>query len=214
LPGRESPDALKALAVIKRCHRGQEICSEDGAAEYWYRVVSGVARRCTVRPDGRRQIVDLLLPGDCFGCADRAEHGFAIEAITDDTVMACYPRRRLEALAASDTRIDRGLREMALDAISRLEGQILLLGEITALEKVGAFLCYIAQRSPGATAEWIVLPMSRYDIADYLAISVETVSRALARLRHDGVIALSGTRRVRILDRAALDVRIGESRRH
>ena len=203
---RQDPlQTLESLAARIRYHRGQEIYEEDSPVEYWYRIISGMARRFSARADGRRQIVDLLLPGDVFGFGSRGKHHFAVEAIVDDTVVARFPRSRLEALADSDPRVARALRDAAAEAMSRLHGLILNLGRTTAEEKVGHFLLKIAERLSGGPADGMVLPMSREDIADYLALSVETVSRALTQLKRRGVILLLGTRRVRIIDRHALD---------
>jgi CRP/FNR family transcriptional regulator, nitrogen fixation regulation protein len=198
------PQSLDSLAVQMKCVRGQEIYKEDSPVESWYRIVSGVARRFSTRADGRRQIVDLLLPGDIFGFGARGKHHFAVEAIADSTVVARYPRSRLEALADSDGRIARELRDASCEAMARLQALILNLGETTAEEKVGHFLVRMAQRLGCVPADRLVLPLSREDIADYLALSVETVSRSLTQLRRRGVIRMTGTRQITILDRNAL----------
>ena len=196
---------LDSLATITPCHRGQEICGQGGPAETWYCVLAGAARRYVIRLDGRRQIVDLLLPGDCFGFTVDSEYDFAVEAVTDATVVAGYPRRRAEMLADSDPRVSREIREAAFESLSRLQSQLLIVGRITALEKVGSFILEMAARLSRAGSQRVALPMSRYDIADYLAVSVETVSRSLTDLKHRGVIRLSGTRTVEIMDRHALE---------
>jgi CRP/FNR family nitrogen fixation transcriptional regulator len=194
---------LESLATMKRCHRGQEIYGQEDSAECWYSVVSGVLRRFAVRPDGRRQITDFLLPGDFFGFASgRQQHLFAVEALTK-SVVACYPRRRTEMLAASNPPIAQLLRQKTFDAMGRLQAQLRILGRTRAPEKVGSFLLDMAGRCARAPSDTLVLPMSRYDIADYLALSVETVSRAMTDLQQRGAIALSGTRRVTIVDRRA-----------
>jgi CRP/FNR family transcriptional regulator, nitrogen fixation regulation protein len=210
--------ALDSFAVQIQCARGQQIYKEDSPVESWYRIVSGVARRFSTRADGRRQIVDLLLPGDIFGFGVRGKHHFAVEAIADGTVVARYPRSRLEALADSDGRIARELRDAACEAMARLQALIINLGETTAEEKVGHFLVRMTERLGCVPADRLVLPLSREDIADYLALSVETVSRSLTQLKRRGVIRLTGTRQITILDRNALvkgDNQVGmlESRR-
>src|SRR5882672_3691074 len=205
-PARQAPlQVSEALAAVKRYRRGQAIYKEDSPVDYWYRIVSGIARRFSARVDGKRQIVDLLLPGDVFGFGGNGKHHFAVEAVLDDTVVARFPRLRLEALAASDPRLARELRDAAVEAMSRLHALILNLGRTTAEEKVGYFLLKMAERLSGGPADRMVLPMSREDIADYLALSVETVSRSLTQLKRRGMILLMGTRRVRIVDRHALD---------
>lgn len=196
---------LDSLATITPCHRGQELCGQGRPAETWYCVLSGAARRYVIRLDGRRQIVDLLLPGDCFGFTADSDYDFAVEAVTDQTVVAGYPRRRAEMLADSDPRVSREIRQAAFESLSRLQSQLLIVGRITALEKVGSFILEMAARLSLAGSKRVALPVSRYDIADYLAVSVETVSRSLTDLKHRGVIRLSGTRTVEIIDRDALE---------
>jgi CRP/FNR family nitrogen fixation transcriptional regulator len=198
-------EKLDCLALTQRYHRGQEISSQTHPAEYWYRLLFGAARRGVVRPDGRRQIIDLLLPGDFFGFPVHDECGFAVEAIIEDTRVSCYPRRRVETLANSDPMVAGELCQIAFGAISRLQAQLLILGRITALEKVGSFLVDMADRLSGGHADRVVLPISRYDIADYLGISVETVSRALTGFKRRGIISLAGTRSIHIVNRDALE---------
>jgi CRP/FNR family transcriptional regulator, nitrogen fixation regulation protein len=204
--------SLDQLAITAPCHRGQEICSQGGPADYWYCVISGAARRCVIRLDGRRQIVDLLLPGDLFGFTPADEYDCTVEAIAEGTVVAAYPRKRVETLADSDPQLAREIRQVAFLALARLQAQLLILGRITALGKVSSFIVEMATRLSAGRGNTVALPMSRYDIADYLAVSVETVSRALTDLKHRGVIQLSGTRIVRIVDRDALEE--GEQRAH
>jgi CRP-like cAMP-binding protein len=193
--------SLDGLAVIAQYRRGQEICGESRPAEKWYYVVNGAARRCVARRDGRRQIVDLLLPGNFFGFASGETYDFTVEAVSRGTLVASYPRRRVEAMADADPALARELRHVAVASLARLQEQLLTMGRTTALEKVGSFILDMAARLPDGGGDKVVLPVSRYDIADYLAVSVETVSRSLTHLKHRGVIALSGTRTVRIIDR-------------
>jgi CRP-like cAMP-binding protein len=127
--------ALDTLVLRMECARGQQIYKEDSSVEYWYRMESGVARRFSARADGRRQIVDLLLPGDFFGFGVGGKHHFAVEAVLDGTVVARYPRSRLESLAELDPRIARRLRDVACTAMSRLHGLILNLGRTTSVEQ-------------------------------------------------------------------------------
>jgi CRP/FNR family nitrogen fixation transcriptional regulator len=197
--------SLDQLAMIMPFHRAQEICSQGSPADHWYYLVSGAARRCVIRLDGRRQIVDLLLPGDLFGFSVLDEYDSTIEAIAEGTVVAAYPRRRVEMLADSNPQLAREIRQVAFAALSRLQAQLLILGRVTALEKVGSFILEMVSRLSAANSNSVALPMSRYDIADYLAVSVETVSRSLTDLKHRGVIKLAGTRIVMIVNRNALE---------
>jgi CRP-like cAMP-binding protein len=196
--------ALESIASVERYHFGQTIYFQDQRADYWYRIVSGAARECTLTSDGRRQIVDFMLPGDLFGFCHRCARGLAGEILVESTTLACYPRRRAEELAESDPLVARRVREMAFGAIERLQARTVLLGRNSALEKVSAFLLEMAARSLALPGAPICLPMTRYDIADYLALAVETVSRSLTTLRRQRAIALLGSRRVQIIDRGLL----------
>jgi CRP/FNR family transcriptional regulator, nitrogen fixation regulation protein len=193
------------LALIMSFQRGQEICGQGQPADYWYFVVSGAARCCVFRPDGRRQIVGLVLADDFFGFIPGEEYDFSVEAIAKETVVAAYPRRRVEAAADSDAYLARQIRRIAFDAISRLQSHLLILGRITAPEKVGSFILEMAMRSSRGNTDSVTLPITRYDIAEYLAVSVETVSRSLTNLKQRGLIKMSGTRKIRIIDRDALE---------
>jgi CRP-like cAMP-binding protein len=181
------------FAIPIRCRRGQEIYCQNRAAVHWYRLTSGAARRFAVRVDGRRQIVDLLVPGDSFGFGMRGRHRFTVEAVTEGTVVACYPRARLDALAESDPHVARWLHEAMCAAMSRLHSQIMILGRTTAQQKVGAFLLNLAERLAETPVDVVVLPISRYDI----------VSRSLTGIKRRGAITLDGPRRIRIVDRGA-----------
>jgi CRP/FNR family transcriptional regulator, nitrogen fixation regulation protein len=201
---RPIPQALESLAIVSRYQRDEEIYPQQGGVECWYRVVSGAARRFSVCAEGRRQIVDLLLPGDFFGFGVRGTHAFAAEAIVADTVIARYPASRIETLATSNPRGAQDLPGIVLDAISRLHSLLLILGRTTAEQKVGSFLLHMQERVGDGGADRLTLPVSRYDIADFLALSVETVSRSLTGLKERGVITLSGPREIGIIDHDAL----------
>jgi CRP/FNR family transcriptional regulator, nitrogen fixation regulation protein len=180
--------------------RGEEIYGESDPAENWYRLETGAARKCALLSDGRRCIVDFLFPSDYFGFRMRHCNSFAVEAIVPGTKVARYSRRHLETAADRDPRISHEIREIAFEAISRSQGRLLILGRVTAIEKVGAFLLEMMTRCSGHNRRVVNLPMSRYDIADYLTISVETVSRALTELKNSGAIQLNSNRCFQLLD--------------
>jgi CRP/FNR family transcriptional regulator, nitrogen fixation regulation protein len=174
-------------------------------ALYWHLVVTGAARKCAFSWDGRRQIVDFLLPGDLFGFGAHEVHCFSTEVIAPRTSIVRYPRHALEQLAESDREVSRCIREMAFEAIVRLQTRTLILGRTSALARVSAFLLEWADRGREGGGAAISLPMSRYDIADYLAMAVETVSRALTALRLRQVITFRNTRHLTICDRRTLE---------
>jgi len=184
-------------------------CPRDHALEVvggdWYRVISGLVRRCAFFSDGRRQIVSFMFPGDLFGFGN-AEDGFPIsaESVVRGTVVARYPRRAVDRLMASEPAAGEQIRALAFQWMHQTEARLLNVGRMTAAERVGAFLLELAQRSAASGTPDIAVQMSRYDIADYLALSVETVSRTLTRLQEQGAIALPSAHQVRIADREAL----------
>src|ERR1700722_7528411 len=203
-------DALTPLTSILCCSRGQEVCCQGESAGHWFWIITGTARRSVIRRDGRRQIVDLLLPGDCFGFTNGPEYDDTVEAVVRDTYIGSCARSDAETLAETNLELAREIRRTAFEALSRLRAQLMIVSRVTALEKVGAYLIEMSDRLSRGSNE-CVLPMSRYDIADYLGLSVETVSRSLTHLKERGVIELSGPRSVRIRDRDALEG--GESAR-
>jgi CRP-like cAMP-binding protein len=195
---------LDAIATRKRYRRGEEICSSACTSDYLYRVASGAVKRVRTLPNGRQQIMDLLLPDDIFACAPNEHYSFSIEAAAMETDLVCFPRRRVEALAQSEPLVAKLFRGIAFETVCRLETQLLILGRTTAVEKIGAFILELSERQSDRVNS-IVLPVSRYDIADYLALSVETVSRSLTNLRQRGLISFTDTRSIKIIDRRALE---------
>jgi CRP-like cAMP-binding protein len=205
---RDPIDLIDAFATRRRYRRGQEIYGRGEPTGTWYRVVSGMARQCASFSDGRRQILAFLLPGDFFGFAVADQHHFSVEAVVEGTVIARYPGDRVEALVAANPGLGERIRRMAFESMARMQARMLSLGRMTARERVVSFLVEMAGRSGAGAAEEVVLHMSRYDVADYLALSVETVSRTLTSLRQRGAITLANTHQVRISDREALAERI------
>lgn len=195
-----APSALQAYATIRRWPRDQDIVHQDETSEDLYCVISGAVRQCLVRPDGRRQIVDILLPGDFFGFTPCGTHRLAAQAVVEDTIVANYPWRRIEAAADANPQVAREIRKRMYQTIARLQEHLLVVGTMRAHEKVRAFLAYMAQRLPDNRDDGMLLPVSRYDIADQLGISVETVCRAMTELKSTGAIQLGSPRKVRISD--------------
>jgi len=202
---RDATAAMESLAATSSCHRGQGIYSHEDSTDNWYRIVSGMARKSTLLIDGRRRILDFLLPGDFFGFSAREKRVSDVEAVIEGTIVARYPRRFMESLADEDPEVNRQIRRMAFESISRLQARVVILSRPTAVNKVCAFLVEMAERTDRKQSEVIVLPMSRYDIADYLALSVETVSRTLTHLRKRGAITLPDKHRVTITTRRTLE---------
>lgn len=205
------PAALESLAVVTSYHLCETIYDWHDPQDHWYALMAGAARTCAISPEGRRQIVEFLLPGDLFGFDLTLAERVVADAVVEGTLVARYPRRSLELLADSDAAVSRELRVMTLSAIERLQERIVILGRATARAKVSAFLLEMSRRSQSHRRDYVDLPMSRYDIADYLALAVETVSRTLSGLRGSGVIAMQSKRQLRILDRERLEREIDKT---
>ena len=180
--------------------RNAEIYGENEPAEYLYKLISGTVRTYKVLNDGRRQIGAFYLPGDIFGLEIGEDHTFSAEAIVDCKVLV-IKRSTLVALAARDNEVARQLWTMTASELQRAQDHIMLLIK-TAQERVAGFLLEMAKRS--AAASEVELPMSRQDIADYLGLTIETVSRTLTQLENSAAIAVPTSRRIVLRNRAAL----------
>jgi CRP/FNR family nitrogen fixation transcriptional regulator len=173
--------------------RNNEIYSEDEPAEFVYRVVSGVVRVSKLLADGRRQVSAFCLPGDMFGLEAGDTHAFSAESIADSVVQV-FKLSSLSRMAERDSSIARELWRATARDLGRAQAHMLLLGRKTALERIVAFLLDMASRA--MTGHLVRLPMSRYDIADYLGLTIETVSRTLSQLEHQDVIELLSARKI------------------
>jgi CRP/FNR family transcriptional regulator, nitrogen fixation regulation protein len=188
--------------------KGSEIFGEKEPADYVYQVTTGAVRSYKLLSDGRRQIGAFHLTGDIFGLEIGSDHRFTAEAIVDTSVRL-MKRRSLELVAQSDVMVARNLLSMTTTNLRHAEDHMLLLGRKTSLERVAAFLIEMDKRSTAAGI--LALPMCRRDIADYLGLTLETVSRALSRLHGLGVLGFVGNnqRQIVLLDRdklASLDL--------
>ena len=202
-----SSTALVSLSEFSY-KKGTEVYGEKEPAEYVYQVKSGAVRSYKLLSDGRRQIGAFHLAGDIFGLENGSEHRFTAEAIVDTTVRL-VKRQSLELVAENDAVVARNLLSMTTNNLQHAEDHMLLLGRKTSLERVAAFLLEMDKRL--TAADIMALPMSRRDIADYLGLTLETVSRALSRLHELGVIGFIGNtqRQIVLLDRnqlASLDL--------
>ncbi len=194
-------DSFSLMAAPLSVERNAEIYGEGEPAEYVYKVISGVVRTYKLLSDGRRQINAFVLPGDVFGLEGAEEHRFTAEAIAD-TTLVFVKRSALTALAARDGEVANDLWMMAAADLRRAHEHMLLLGRKSAQERIAAFLLEMVERAEAS--DTVDLPMSRLDIADYLGLTIETVSRTLTLLENAATIELSSTRRIRLTNKAAL----------
>lgn len=194
-------DAGKAMIAAARETRWRrnEPCDEVIARGAVACVLAGAVRKFALRPNGQRQIIDLVVAGDLLGFAP-ADPSFFLEAVSNDTRIGCFTRDRIEQLATCFPAVAALMQNSAADAIGRLEHHLLVQSRITAREKVRAYLAEMARRMKPAHAQAITLPITRYDIADHLGIAVETVSRTMTVLRRRGSIRLRTPRDIEIRD--------------
>jgi CRP/FNR family nitrogen fixation transcriptional regulator len=193
---------LSALGAVVGYDRNAEIYGEDASAEHVFVVLSGAVRICKLMGDGRRQIEAFCLAGDVFGWEASGRHRFSAESVCDTKVVR-IKRSILFARASDDAELAHALWSLTVAELHRAQNHLLVLGRKNAQERVATFLVDIAARSGTGTDE-VLLPMSRQDIADYLGLTIETVSRTLTHLEERGAIALPSSRRVVLRDRHAL----------
>jgi CRP-like cAMP-binding protein len=192
----EVADALRAAARETVWRRNQPCWSITGDGRVGC-VLAGTVRKYVIRASGQRQIVDLLMPGDFIGLVP-LDPSFSIEAVCDGTRIAVFRPDQLAALVDAYPEVVGLIRDRAADAIRRLEKHLLVQGRTTASEKVGGYLVSMCERVQHGERDAMVLPISRYDIADHLGLAVETVSRAMTALKRCGMIALQSPRHVEI----------------
>ena len=181
-------------------HRNAEIYGEGEAADYVYRVISGAARTYKVLNDGRRQINAFYMPGDFFGLELGDEHTWSAEAIVASNILMVKRSLVLNA-SERDGEVARQLWSMTAGELNGARNHSLLLIK-SAQERVAAFLLEMSRRLAGSDS--VELPMGRQDIADYLGLTIETVSRTLTHLEAKAAIALPTSRRIVLRNRSAL----------
>ena len=192
--------ALATTGAVLQFFQDCEIYGEGDAADSFFQVVEGVVRTCKFLSDGRRQIDGFHVAGDVFGFEAGTERRMSAEAVCDCRLTS-HRRHGPDGLAA-DPALMQQLFSYAVRSMTRAQDHSLLLGRKSAVEKVAAFLVDWAQHSAGCHA--ITLAMTRQDIADYLGLTIETVSRTLSQLERDAVIEIPTARQIRIKNPAAL----------
>lgn len=195
-------DALKSYRTIQP---GQTIVWSGDEMDFVASIVSGVATLSQTMEDGRTQMVGLLLPSDFVGRPGRSRAAYDVVAKTEVTLCS-FRKKPFEALMMRMPHISQRLLEMALDELDAAREWMLLLGRKTAREKIATFLTILVRRDASLNVSSIggvvafELPLTREAMADYLGLTLETVSRQISALKRDGVIALEGKRRIVIPD--------------
>lgn len=184
--------------------KGDALFAEGDPSDVFYKVVSGTVRTSKLLSDGRRQIDSFHLAGDVFGLENSKDRHFTAEAIEPVVVMA-FRRTQFTTLLHADPAFGDQLMSSMIASLDRAHEHMVLLGRKTALEKVATFLLDLANRLSNGNC--VELPMQRADIADYLGLTIETVSRVLSQMVRDGLIKLTAASRTIFLkDKAALEL--------
>lgn len=214
--GALQPDQLMMLARSStklKAQAGQELVGEAELIDSYSNVLSGVVKLMKVMADGRQQIVGLQFAPDFLGRPFEAESAVTAEAATD--VQLCsFPRGTLERMIAEQPGLEHRLLRQTLKELDQARDWMVTLGRKTAAEKVASFVLMIARNFDPADASGngdvaFDLPLSRAEIADFLGLTIETVSRQLTRLHGDGVIKVERNRRVIVDDLGLLTARAG-----
>ena len=201
-PGLNTIAVHRGLNGIRMAYASNmEIFGEGEPTEYLYEVVRGLVRNCKIFGDGRRQITSFHIPGEVLGFEPDDEHHFSAEAVTDSIILA-VKRSAIMELAARDAYFAHQLWAVTARHYWRSRNHVVVLGYMKARQRVAAFLLPMVPRSPGD--DEIELSMSRQDIADYLGLTIETVSRTITQFEQEAVIGIASARRIVIRDRAAL----------
>lgn len=192
---------LASIAVTVTFADKQFILQEGDAAEALFNVTGGTVKLYKLMPDGRRMITGFLFPGDFLGLAHNDTYAYSAEA--SGAVRMCrFPRRRFESLLEEFPKLERRLLTDASNELAQAQDQMLLLGRKTAKEKIASFLIQLAERQHrrGGPENIVRLPMGRADIADYLGLTTETVSRTITQLKTAGAIRLQQGNIIQLTD--------------
>lgn len=195
-------DRLASMRTPQMVAPGTTFVDEGEPALHIFTVADGVVKLFKLLADGRRQIVGFLVAGDVFGFAPGDKYTVSAEAVSPVTLCR-FPRRQLERAFVEFPGIERQLLDVVSRELAAAQDQMVLLGRKNAHERLASFLLSLSRRQ-GNEDDSIDLPMTRTDIADYLGLTMETVSRVFTVLKASGCIATNGSSKVHILDADAL----------
>ncbi|MFV0491807.1 MAG: transcriptional regulator FnrL [Pseudorhodobacter sp.] len=198
-------DHLEQIKYYRRYEAGQVVIWSGDRMDFVASVVAGIATLTQTMEDGRRQMVGLLQPSDFMGRPNRARASYDVTATTD-LLLCCFRRKPFQDLITSTPNLAQRLLEMTMDELDAAREWMLLLGRKTAREKIASFLVILARRNLGTARRdrnrqiELDLPLTREEVADYLGLTLETVSRQVSALRRDGLIVLNGNRHIVVKD--------------
>lgn len=197
---------MRRLGWAVHLRTGQPLFHEGDSATRVFTLTSGALKLYKLLPDGRRQVTGFMFPGDFLGISVDDEHAFTVQAVAESQLCG-FSRTRFGDFAEAHPEVERELYRIAAHELAAAQAQMVLLGRKTAEERLASFFLALvrrAEKSAGHEVSMIDLPMSRADIADYLGLTKETVSRVLASLKARRIVRLEALSRVEVLDRAGL----------
>lgn len=204
------PDVLasmRSLGTLQRLRASQPVFHEGDPARRVFMLTLGSLKIYSLLGDGRRQVTGFMFPGDFLGISMEGEYAFTIEAL-EDSELWWFSREAFDRFIEAHPSVERELYRLAAHELAAAQRQMVLLGRKTAAERLASFFVDLLKRQQqvgGENARAFDLPMSRLDIADYLGLTKETVSRMLAELRNRRLIKLEKLNRVEVLDSAGLE---------
>jgi CRP/FNR family transcriptional regulator, nitrogen fixation regulation protein len=204
--GSESPSIGELIAarfphfesLVVPFKSGQEVVGEGDPTENFFLVTRGIFRSVKYTRDGRRQVFAFYMPGDVCGLEPDTTHRRTIEAV-DDAAVAILPRHACQLGMNDDPKLNVALFEGATRALTLSIDHMMMIGRSSAEERLAWFLTMLAARTSSPSARVLELAMQRQDIADYLGLTIETVSRTFTLFRDRGYLKLPQKRRVEIL---------------
>ncbi|MBC6404760.1 MAG: cyclic nucleotide-binding domain-containing protein [Rhodospirillales bacterium] len=197
--------AVDEIATRHTFEPGQTIFDEGEPSQHLFNVTDGTVKIYKLLADGRRQITGFLFSGDFLGLASEATYTYSAEAVTT-TKLCCFRHGQLDELLQRSPQMERRLLAIAGHELAEAQEQMLLLGRKTAKERVASFLLLLSRRAKqtGRSEDPVHVPMNRTDIADYLGLTTETVSRTFTKLKLEGLIRLLPKSMVALADRQQL----------
>lgn len=205
---REQLPRLSAIAAGRRIEVGHTLFEEGDTADEVFTLTEGMLKLYKLMADGRRQIIGFLIPGDFLGLAFGRTYVYSAEAIVP-TAVCRFRRPQFLGLLEEFPALEKEILDRTSTELAAAQEQMLLLGRKTARERVASFLMALSRRSKVGEKASLQLPMSRADIADYLGLTIETVSRTLTLFRKEGLIDLPDKHDVRIMRPRELEMVAG-----
>ena len=202
---------LSDIMEHRHYEAGAQIVHQDDTSPFFAIIVSGVVKLTRMAPDGRQQIVGLLSDSDCLGDVFSAVSHDDVECVTD-VELCCFQRNQFDSVLKAHPELEHRLLQKTAEDLNEARAWIFALGRKTALEKVATFLLWLLKErqshcvyAPRTDSKSMVqFPFSREEIADFLGLTIETVSRAFSKLRTSGVIKLIDNKNIEICDAAGL----------